>query len=478
MIDARSPRRWILGLLWAGLGTIGLNQTMAATATLPVPKAVDSYASTQSLLSTPSSWPGARWWTRYGDPQLDGLIDEALANAPDIAAARARLTQAAAIAGQTAADQHPSVTANADVSAEKASVNMPASRPGNWQHAGEATLDFRWELDFWGRQRAQLAQAISEREARRAEVAQASLTLSSAIVSAYADLAQRFAERDAQQQSTRVLTQQEALQRQRVSAGMDNQVAMLQTQNRLAQAEAETARIDAGIAETQHQIAALMGAGPDRGQAIRRPSARMLVAYALPSQVTLNLIGRRPDLTAARLRVVAHRQHIDERQAAFYPDISLSGLLGLQSVGLNVLTQRGSLTASYGPAVSLPLFDRDGLRAQLRDAEASYAESVADYDRCVAQALRVIADVGAEINAHQRILAQRQAARNATAAARDIARQRFALGIDAYLDVLASEQDAIDSERDLAQQEAVALKLDIALQKALGGGYADPATPN
>src|SRR5262249_53912414 len=139
------------------------------------------------------------WWTVYGDAQLDHLIDEALAGAPNIAIAEARLRRAQALAGIAEAASSPQVSANASISEQKQSRNYLSPRvatPEGWNDYGRATLDFSWELDFWGKNRAALAAATSEADASAADVAQARLVLATSIASAYAELARLYAALD------------------------------------------------------------------------------------------------------------------------------------------------------------------------------------------------------------------------------------------------------------------------------------------
>src|SRR5262245_27298154 len=163
------------------------------------PRALASYASAQSLSSPSARWPADRWWSAYSDPQLDTLIDEALRGAPSLAIAQARLAQAVAVAQTVGAQALPQLGASASVSQQKQSLHYlspEAVTPHGWNDYGRATLDFSWELDFWGKNRAAIAAATSQADAARADVAQARLVLASAVAAAYAELARLHAARD------------------------------------------------------------------------------------------------------------------------------------------------------------------------------------------------------------------------------------------------------------------------------------------
>src|SRR5262249_2808149 len=145
----------------------------------------------------------------------------------------------------------------------------------------------------------------------------------------------------------------------------------------------------------RHAIAALMGAGPDRGLAIARPEVTLVRAFGLPRELAADLLGRRPDIVAARLRAEAAARRIDQARAAFYPNVNLVAFAGVQSIGLDMLGRSGSSIGSIGPAISLPIFDGGRLRSQLRGADADYALAVANYDDTVVRALQDVADATA-----------------------------------------------------------------------------------
>ncbi|HEX2815251.1 MAG TPA: TolC family protein, partial [Phenylobacterium sp.] len=178
---------------------------LSACATLPpaiparVAKASASYATAQSLAAPGRDWPADAWWAAYGDAQLDSLMQEALAGSPDLAAAQARVRKAEAVASAAHAQELPAVSGNAGIEEMKQSYNLgiPAQFvPQGYNDYGRGTLDFSWELDFWGKNRAAVAAAVSDARAAQADAAEARLMLSTNVAAAYADLARLYAERD------------------------------------------------------------------------------------------------------------------------------------------------------------------------------------------------------------------------------------------------------------------------------------------
>ena len=468
-----APRR----VLMACLLSASCLCACAAVPKLPLAQAIkapETYAAATSKAAPAADWPSDRWWTAYGDPQLDALVDEALSGSPDLAAAEARVAKAQALAGQARAATLPSLTANGSYASVKQSYNNgvpPAFVPQGYNDSGRVSLDFAYELDFFGKNRAALAAATSDAQASRAEAAQARLTLSTSVAAAYADLAQQFSDRDAARDAVRTREQTAQLTADRRENGLENQGASEQAKANLAAARASLAAADEALGLTRNRLAALLGAGPDRGLAIERPKVGALKAFGLPANLQADLIGRRPDVIAARLRAEAGAQRIRQAKAQFYPDIDLSAYLGQQSLGLDLLTKAGSRIGSIGPAVSLPIFQGGALRANYRGAAADYDAAVASYNGTLTQALQDVADAAVSARALDARLSESRNAFEASRNAHDIALQRYRGGLSTYLDVLTAEDAMITNQRTVADLEARAFTLDVALVRALGGGF-------
>ncbi|MDN0077575.1 efflux transporter outer membrane subunit [Crenobacter sp. SG2303] len=433
--------------------------------------------STQSLAGTNSAWVEQQWWKRYGDTQLDALMDEALANSPDLTAAEARILKAEGYAQQTGASRLPSVDLDASVTRMKQSYNNGVPKPlvpQGFNNASRVALDFSYELDFWGKNRAAVAAATSELDAARAEAAQSRLLLTSAIASAYAELARLYAEHDAAVQAVDARRGSEMLMSERQQQGLETMASVRQAESRRAAAEADLTAADQAIALQHNALAALVGAGPDRGLSISRPTVDLSQPQGLPSTLRAELLARRPDLTAARLRAEAAAKRIDVAHAGFYPNVNLTAYVGAQSLGgLGLLTKAGSGIAGIGPAIDLPIFHGGQLEGNYRVARGEYDNAVASYNQTLIQALREVADA---VTA-QRMLApqlqQREEALKAAEQAYRVAQERYQGGLTNYLTVLNAEDSVIDARRVLANLQSQQFSQDVALIKALGGGYRD-----
>ena len=214
-----------------------------------------------------------------------------------------------------------------------------------------------------------------------------------------------------------------------------------------------------------------MGAGPDRGLAIGRPATATLTPFGLPEHLAVDLVGRRPDLTAARWRAQSAAKRIHQAQAKFYPNVNLAAYIGYQSLGLANLFASGSGIGQIGPAVTLPIFEGGRLRAGLRGARADYDDAVAAYDKTLVQAIREVADAAASERALDVRLKESGDALAASEDAYRIARLRYDGGLANYQAVLLAEDSVLQDRRALADLRARAMTLDVQLVRALGGGF-------
>ena len=444
----------------------------------PNPHTASDYASAQSLGGTVSSWPADGWWKAYADPQLNALMAEALASSPDLQAAAARMRTAGGFAQRAGSALQPTVDAFVQPELAKQSQNqsVPAAMiPNGWNDQGSAGLSFSLDLDLWGKNRAAFRAANADADAARFEADEVRLALTTGIASTYAELATFYAQRDSLESALDIRSQTAKLLRKRVENGLDTLAEQKQSDARVSQTRADLEATAEAIALTKNALAALVGAGPDRALVIERPNVSMLQAQGLPANASIDMIGRRPDIAAARARVEAGDQRIKEAKAAFYPNINLSALIGLQSFGLGSLFQGSSTFGSVGPAVSLPLFRGGALQGQYRGRRGQYDEAVALYDAAVIKALRDTADT---VTSQKKLASRLAETRSALAdfeEANRLARRRYEHGLATYLDVLSAEEGVVGARLKVAELETRAFTLDVQLIRSLGGGFKSAA---
>ncbi|WP_153110845.1 efflux transporter outer membrane subunit [Propionivibrio limicola] len=469
--------------------TIALTLALAASGCAQLPsldalarlKPATDYQTAMSFTSPSTDWPDDQWWRAYEDPQLNALIEEALRDSPDLAVAAARVRYAEAASQISGSALLPQIGANASATEQRQSYNYltPKSMtPEGWQDYGRATLDFSWELDFWGKNRAGLAAATSELEASKAEMAQARLSLAAAIATDYAELARLFAARDTAARSLEVRSRTAALFAERFANGLETRGSLREAEARRASAEGELLLYEEQIGLQRNRLAALLGAGPDRGLAIERPAINLHRRFGLPDKLAANLLGRRPDVVAARLQAEAYAYRIDQKKAEFYPNVNLAAFIGVHSLGLNMLSKSGSTTGSIGPAISLPIFTGGRLTGELRGTAAGYEQAVANYNRTVTTALQEVANAGLSQKSLGARLTKGEEAVAAAGEAHRVARNRYEGGLSSFLEVLYAEDVLLNNQRILTDLQSRALTLDVALMRALGGGYRETSDSN
>ncbi|HEY2862480.1 MAG TPA: efflux transporter outer membrane subunit [Casimicrobiaceae bacterium] len=422
-------------------------------------------------------WPKTDWWKTLNDPELDRLIDEALTGSPSLRVAEARTRQALALAGVAQAALFPQINADFELTREHPSkLGSTPPPPGqSWTtfHQLEATLS--WEIDFWGKHREAYESALGAARVADIDAYAARLALSVDIARAYVQLQRAYLQLDIAEATLRQRDQIYALTRDRNAAGVDSLLEVKQAESALPATREQIAQWHEAIDLARNQLAALLGQGPDRGRDIARPGAVAPASVSLPSMLPAELIGRRPDLTAQRLRVEALSHDIASAKAEFYPNVNLAAFVGLQSMGAAGFLSSASRMAGIGPAVTLPIFDGGRLRGNLAATNAGYDIAVEQYNQMLADALRDVLDQLASFRSIEEQRVQQTQAVATTRQAYELALLRYREGIGNYLQVLTTEAQWLSQQSLDAELQARRLELSIDLVRALGGGF-DPAS--
>jgi NodT family efflux transporter outer membrane factor (OMF) lipoprotein len=425
------------------------------------------------------TWPVNEWWRAYGDEQLNALVQEALAGSPSLTTAQARLRAAQGQAIAARAARLPTASLDASVTRQRFPEDglYPPPYGGNYWTQGQAQLDFSYDIDFWGKNRALSEAARSGVQAAEADQAAARLALSVAVVRAYIQFDLSYDLLDVANES---LKQQMAildLTQQRVGAGLENTARVKQSEGAAALTRAGVVATQANIELARNQLADLVGAGPDRGLQLQRPKLTAPTDLALPTVLPAELLGRRPDIVAARAQVEAATHGVKAAEADFYPNVNLTAFAGFQSLGLSQLFEAGDRVFGAGPAVSLPLFNRGALQGALYARQAQVDMSVAQYNQTLLDAVREVADVVANWRALERESVEQVTALGDAQNSYQLTTDRYRAGLDNYLSVLSSENQVILAEALRAELDARRMSFSVDLIRALGGGYAAP-TPS
>lgn len=439
-----------------------------------VPTPMDARAA--GLGGDVSPLPSPTWWRSLGDARLDGLVEQALRDHPSLAAARARMDRVAALADQARSATGPQSTLGADATRQRYSAQgqYPAPLAGNHWNSGSVQATVSWSPDFFGRHDADWQSALGQAHAAEAEAVATRLALATQVTRVYIGLARWGALGDVARQT--LVQRQDMLRliRQRVQAGLDTQVELARAEGAVPDAQAQIEAIDEQVLLARHQLAALT-AQPTDALADLSPRLAELRAEPVPARLGADLLGRRPEVVAARWRVEAATQDVRSARAQFYPDVNLTAFAGLSALGLDRVFELDSRQYGAGPALRLPLFDGGRLRAQLSGRQADLDAAVAQYNLAVLDAVREVSDTLGTLPVLARQSESVEMARASAEKAHDFAMRRHRAGLTPYLTVLDTETQVLAQRRQAVELRARRLDTQVQLLRALGGGWQDGA---
>jgi multidrug efflux system outer membrane protein len=424
--------------------------------------------------SGPASFADLGWWYVFKDPQLSAYVSEALTNSWDIKIAAARVLQAEATARITRSQYFPTINAGGDLVTTRSSEKGPVTIPPNVnprQGYGDVFVSMpSYEVDLWGKIRraneAARANLLATVEAQNI-VRQ---TLVAQVATAYFELLELDLELRIAENTYAARTNSLELTTSRHEGGVASIQDVYQARVLVFTTEAALADTHRRIEQQENLLSILLGRNPghiQRDQPLVLQERRTEVPSGLPS----SLLERRPDLRAAEQQLIAFNADIGQAKAAFYPQLTLTGFYGYQTVALSDLFSSPARAWQFGPAVTMPLFTGGRLKGNLRLSEARFQESLAMYQQAVQGAFREVSD---SLIAYQRTQEFREKQEQNTQAHRDAtetANVRYEGGVASYLEVLYNEQELFNAELLLAQARLSELLSVVQLYRSLGGGW-------
>ncbi|WP_368644269.1 efflux transporter outer membrane subunit [Castellaniella ginsengisoli] len=438
----------------------------------PVTRALDAQALSLSS-DTVIAWPGDHWWTRYQDGQLDHLIDQALQSNPSLEAAAARVRMAQAAARGARALQWPQAGANYHFTRQRYTENYiyPPPLGGSYETDTGLGIQLNFNPDLWGRQRALASAAGQRAAAAEASRQQARVLLVSAVAQAYFQLQNARAQAEAIGHIVGKLQEALNITRGRYENGLGTQVDVDQADSAVSAARVQLNQARNNAQLLRNQLAALMGRSPEQLPALAaRPGAAL--PPGVPERLPMALLGRRADITAARLQAEAAGAEVSAAKADFLPNIDLSATFGYLSQGMDKLIRSSSENYSAGPVITLPIFNAGGLNARLEGRRAERDEAIARYNETVLGALREVADARDSIKSLHEQIRHQEASMKAITSAYDVALGRYKAGLGNFVQVLLAQSEALNQTVKTTDLHARAYLLDVQLATALGGGYA------
>jgi multidrug efflux system outer membrane protein len=418
-----------------------------------------------------SAQPRGEWWKAFSDPVLDQLVERSIRNNTSIQVATARLVQARALVRSTEADRLPQVDLGAGASRTDGLVG---GNTGPARSLFSVGANFAWELDLFGRLARTTDAAVSDAKAREALLQGARLLVQTEVAQAYLALRALDEERALVRSTLNAYRDTLDLTQRRFRAGDVAELDVSRAATEVAATESEALALDRRRAELEHAIAVLVGA---IASDFDLPAAEWTTALPIiPAGMPGTLLTRRPDLSAAQDTMMAAQARVGAAQAAWFPDVALTGTGGFASPQLGDLLKWSARAWGIGALLALPIFDGGRREANISNARGELDVALARYREQVFVAFK---DVEDQLSA-LRLLAQQADAqtRAVTAATRTttLSDARYRNGLVSQLDLLDARRSELRNRRQALQVRAGQYQATVGLVRALGGGWDVPSS--
>lgn len=442
--------------------------------------------------TAPSSWPvplegGVNaeaadlrtWWHGFNDQVLDSLMDRAFAGSLDLREAAARVREARAVRGATAADRLPSVNARGSGAQRRSSANSfggPGGPPGEESDLYDAGFDATWELDLFGRVRRSVEAADADAAGAVESQRDARVVLAAEVARNYVLYRSAQARLGIARENVRAQQETLDLSSDRFKAGIASELDVARARAQLETTRSQLPTLESSLKAAAFRLDVLLGLMPgtlapelEAGAPVPpRPAA---VPIGLPAE----LVRRRPDIRRAERALAAATARVGVATADLYPRFTLDGSFGFESGEFGTLFRAGSRTWGVGPlAVRWPVFDGGRIRAAIRVQEARQERALVAYERSVLGAYEEVANA---LVAYARVRDRRDLLAQAVEADRravELAGELWRRGLTDFLDVLDTQRVLFQLEDQLAESDAETTTTLVALYKALGGGWDHP----
>ncbi|TRC85877.1 efflux transporter outer membrane subunit [Mesorhizobium sp. WSM4310] len=434
------------------------------------------------ILPMPANWSGekptksvqpaqlSQWWQRLRDPQLNTLVEEAVAGNLDVATAKAKIREARASYRQSAGTLLPSLDGSGSVTRNQSSETTSGSNSIYSEY--QAGFDASWELDLFGANRRGVEAARYGVDAAQEELRSTLLTMVGDVASYYAQ-ARGYQARIALARRSAVSQRQTAeLTRTMALAGSATAADVAKAMGQAASTEAAVPTLEASYAEAVHRLSVLTGR-PPAALSVRLklggpiPSPRLPMPTGIPADILLS----RPDVRMAERQYAQYTAKVGQAEAARYPSVSLTGNISTAALNLGDLGKNSSIGWSFGPTISVPLFNAGQLQAAADVARAQRDQYFIAYRSSVLTALEDVENA-LVLMAQERIrISKLAASAKSYGEAANLEGTLYKAGETSLLDVLDAQRSLYSAEDSLLQSRVLLATNYIALNKALGGGW-------
>jgi multidrug efflux system outer membrane protein len=420
-----------------------------------------------------SALAGTDWWAVFNDATLNDLEKQAVTANQDIQIAVAHVDQADAIRRSIHSAQLPTVTANPSVSRTREAQQRPNNGNTNGKAATyndiQLPLVLNYEIDAWGRIRRMVQSATASQQATEADLRFVRLSVAASVATDYYNLREADAETKILETTIVDLERGYTITNNQFQRGIISELAVKQAQTILDQTRASVEALHIQRSMSEHAIAVLLG----------RPASTFSIAESftlspppvIPAGVPADLLGRRPDIAAAERTAAAASAQIGVAKAAYLPQFSLTGVAGYESTNPGALVNWQNTIASLAGSAVAPIFTGGRLKANVDQAQASYRQSVLQYEKTVLISYQEVEDQLAALHYLSRQFdAESNAVADATRA-EEIASNRYNTGLVSYLDVVFAQQTLLSDEQIRTQVQGQRMVATIGLIQSLGGSW-------
>lgn len=414
----------------------------------------------------------AEWWKRYQDPSLDALIDEALRNSDDLKLSISNVNTAKALLGLSEAQRYPTLNASASATRQKTSEESLSPMGGMIYNTYGLSATLGYEIDFWGKLKNQENAALSEFTATQAERDTVRITLVSSVAEAYFNLVAIKRQIEITEQSVEAFKEGYEYRLRQHRFGEIDPMTAEQAHTLYANAKLSLEGLKESKSLNENALALLVGRTPKEiGEMGFTTVTELPKPLSIPAGIPSDLLQRRPDIRSAEEMLRAANANIGVAKAAYFPSISSSGNIGLESSELNRLMQNSAGVWGIGPSLNVPLLDFGRIKNQVESTESKKETAQIQYAKSVKNAFKEVYDSLKKIESSNAKITAQEEGRNAYVKLLSLSQMRYDAGYVDYLNVLDAKRGELDAQVNLVGLQVQQLANQITLYKALGGGW-------
>ena len=436
---------------------------------VPIPPAFQEATANSNL----PPLAGSDWWTVFEDATLTDLERQAVAANLDVRIASTHIDQADAYRRSIRSQEFPQISANPSISRTREAQD----RPNNGNTSGKAAtyndlqlpLILNYEIDAWGRIRRLVASAQAAQQATQADLNFTRLTATAAVAINYFTLREADTETAIVQSTIVDLQRGYEITDNQFRRGLVSELASAQAETILDQTNARVEALHIQRAQSEHAIAALLGR-PVEGFSIE-VIPTLSPPPAIPPGMPADVLRRRPDVISAERNEASASEQIGVAQAAYFPQLSLSGLTGFESANPGAIFTWQNTIASLAAGAAAPIFTGGRLRANVDQAKANYQQSELQYQKTVVTSYQEVEDQLASLHYLANEYQSEEKAVTDASRAEKIANNRYQAGLVGYLDVVYAQQTLLQNQETTQQVQGQRLISTVSLIRALGGGW-------